>query len=108
MDDTQSTGQPPLAPDAGSSNTADTGADTHRNPPATVTSKRRRGSQSTKTKTPPKARTSKKQQLSNQRFRESLQKYVLFTNLYEDYISAKEELIKKYREAAGCPAVGEM
>jgi hypothetical protein len=117
MDDTQSTGQPPLAPvpvpDADSSNTADTSADlssadTHRTPRETVTSKRRRGSRITNTKSSPKARVTKKQQLSKERAltqkqhdREFLIKYMAFMNRYQDYIDAKEELVKNYREAGG-------
>ena len=101
MADTQkSTGQPPLAPvpgpGAGSSSAADTSADTQTIPRDTLPSKRRRRSQNTKTKAPPKPRTTK-----TQLHRELLQKYIVFTNLYQDYMSAKEELFKKYRET-GC------
>jgi hypothetical protein len=117
MNDTKITGQSSLSPvhvpDTGSSGTADTSAglssaDTHTTPRETVTSKRRRGSRITNTKSSPKARVTKKQQLSKERAlkqkqhdREFLIKYMAFMNRYQDYIDAKEEFVKNYREAGG-------
>jgi hypothetical protein len=123
MDDTQSTGQPPLAPvpvpdAAGSTSAADPLESTERPPSgpdagspsaadtsATVTSKRRRGSQSTsKTKSSPEERALKKKERAlkqKQHDREFLIKYMAFMNRYQDYIDAKEELVRNYR-GLGC------
>jgi hypothetical protein len=102
MESTQSTEQPAIAQVAGAIAGSSSTADTTANP---VTSKRRRGSQSTsKTKPSPEERALKKKERAlqqKQHDREFLIKYMAFMNRYQDFIEAKEELVKKYPDL-GC------